>query len=246
MTWNALILAPHPDDESITGLLPLRLKEESGFRIWVVPVTLGSRPDRRAARVQELRAACRVLGFQLRVPMAIPDGVASMKQLLDIVDAMAPEVVFLPHAKDGHPTHRACHRMGVAAMDVARRNKAFHVVETEYWHPLERPNLMVAAKKSHLAKLRRALACHVGEVARNDYAARLPAWMSDNVRRGAELVGGAGAPAPKIAYATLYRARIRAGEKWRAPFPGGRTLTSARDLRNWVATWNAPPAGRRR
>ena len=232
----ALILAPHPDDESIIGLLPLRLREECGFQIWVVPVTLGRREDRRAARVKELRAACRALGFHLRIPMAIAAGVASMKELIAVLDDLRPSVVFLPHAKDGHATHRASHWMGVSAMDVARQ-KSFHVVETEYWHPLERPNLMVAASPAQLKLLRRALACHQGEVARNDYAARLPAWMSDNVRRGAELVGGKGAVAPKLAYATLYRARTRAGEKWRAAFRGGRIVESSADLRALAAAW---------
>ena len=231
MTATALILAPHPDDESITGLLPLRLKEECGFRVWVVPATLGSRVERRAARVRELRAACRTLGFGVRL-LAAEDPAAELPAVLA---AIRPAVVFLPHAKDGHPTHRATHRLGVAAMDAA--GGGFHVVETEYWHPLERPNLMVAAKKSHVATMRRALACHVGEVARNDYAARLPAWMSDNVRRGAELVGGAGAAAPNMAYATLYRARIRAGGTWRAPYRGGRIVASPEELRALAATW---------
>lgn len=231
MTATALILAPHPDDESITGLLPLRLKRECGFRIVVVPATLGSRAERRAARARELRAACRTLGFEIRF-LAAEDPAAELPAVLA---ALRPAAVFLPHARDGHPTHRATHRIGVAAMDAA--GGGFHVVETEYWHPLERPNLMVAARKDHVAKLRQALACHVGEVARNDYAARLPAWMSDNVRRGAELVGGAGAVAPKIAYATLYRARIRAGGKWRAPFRGGRIVASTEDLRALAAAW---------
>ncbi len=231
MTATALILAPHPDDESITGLLPLRLKAECGFRVWVVPATLGSRVDRRAARARELRAACRTLGFDVRF-LATEEPAAELPAVLA---AIRPAVVFLPHAKDGHPTHRATHRIGVAAMDAA--GGGFHVVETEYWHPLERPNLMVAAQQSHVAKLRKALACHVGEVARNDYAARLPAWMSDNVRRGAELVGGAGAVAPKMAYATLYRARIRAGGKWRAAVRGERIVESTADVRALAAAW---------
>ena len=50
MKKRVLVLAPHPDDESITGLLPLRLREECAFEIWVLPVTLGSRPERRAER----------------------------------------------------------------------------------------------------------------------------------------------------------------------------------------------------
>lgn len=235
MTPVALILAPHPDDECITGLLPLRLQAEAGFRVWVVPATLGSRVDRRAARVRELRAACRVLGFGVRF-LAAEDPAAELPAVLA---ALRPVAVFLPHAKDGHPTHRATHRLGVAAMDAA--DGISRVVETEYWHPLERPNLMVAAGKSHVATLRRALACHVGEVARNDYAARLPAWMSDNVRRGAELVGGSGAAAPNMAYATLYRARIRAAGKWRAAFRDKRIVDTAADMRDWVAEWIAVP-----
>ena len=232
MTRTALILAPHPDDECITGLLPLRLKEECGFRIWVVPVTLGSREDRREIRKRELRKACRALEFR---PVFLGSGDLP-GELTKALAAIRPAVVFLPHAKDGHPTHRMTHRRGVAALDAA--GGVFHVVETEYWHPLERPNLMVSAKQSHVAQLRRALACHAGEMARNDYAARLPAWMSDNVRRGAELVGGKGAVAPNMAYATLYRARIRAGDKWRAPFRGGRTIESARSLEQLAALWD--------
>lgn len=231
MDKTALLLAPHPDDESIVGLLALRLREECGFRIRVVPATLGSRADRRTRRKRELRAACRVLGFR-------PEFLAPanfQKDLVRLLRCERPALVILPHARDGHPRHRETHRLGVAAMDAA--GGVFRVVETEYWHPLAKPNLMVAASRAHLAVLRRALACHQGELARNDYAARLPAWMSDNVRRGAELVGGTGAAAPRIAQATLYRARLRAGGKWSAPFRGGRIVESTDDLAALAAAW---------
>lgn len=232
MRPNLLILAPHPDDESIIGLLPLRLQEECGCRVWVVPATLGSRVERQAQRRKELQAACQVLGFRL-CWLAGGDPVAALRVLLSRI---RPVVVFMPHAGDGHRTHRATHQLGVAAMDAMGRAD-FHVVETEYWHPLRKPNLMVAASRPQLGKLRRALACHQGEVARNDYAARLPAWMSDNVRRGAELVAGAGAAAPDIAHATLYRARNRVGGKWRPAFRGGRLIKSAADLGGLAACW---------
>ncbi|HAL91690.1 MAG TPA: PIG-L family deacetylase [Verrucomicrobia bacterium] len=228
---SVLILAPHPDDESIIGLLPLRLREECGFSVWVVPATLGSHPDRHKARKLELRKACQTLGFRLRL---LKTGDPS-SELRVCFEAIRPAMVLLPHAKDGHPTHRRTHQLGVAAMDASRR--AFHVVETEYWHPLERPNLMVAASGAQLKTLRRALACHKGEIERNDYAARLPAWMSDNVRRGAELVGGRGAAAPAIAHATLYRARQRAGGKWRTEFRSGRIIESTADLAALAGLW---------
>lgn len=241
MKRTILVLAPHPDDESITGLLPLRLRQECGCEVWVVPATLGSRPDRRAARARELRAACRTLGFRVRFPTAVASGAASQAQIARMVAALNPAVVFLPHARDGHPTHRVVHRLGVGALDGARP-RAFHVVETEYWHPLDRPNLLVAGTPAQVRLLRRALACHKGEILRNDYAARLPAWMSDNVRRGAELVGGPGAAAPRLARATLYRARRRAGGKWRAPFRGGRIIAARGDLQALAERWFGPDA----
>ena len=229
MKKRVLILAPHPDDESIIGLLPLRLKEECGLEVWVAPVTLGSQKARRVARAKELREACTRLGFRLRFPCGRSVGMAQVKDVVALLESIQPTIVFLPHAKDGHPTHRATHRLGVAAMDAAQQNR-FQVIETEYWHPLERPNLMVAAEEEQLGTLCRALACHKGEIARNDYAARLPAWMIDNVRRGAELMGGAGSEAPDMVYATLYRARKRTGGKWQQAFRGKRWLESSDDL----------------
>jgi hypothetical protein len=62
---KVLIFAPHPDDEIITGALPLRLMREQGFAVIDVAVTLGSRVDRRAQRSMELQAACAYIGFGL-------------------------------------------------------------------------------------------------------------------------------------------------------------------------------------
>ncbi len=216
-----LVLAPHPDDESIIGLLPLRLKEECRARVWVAPATLGSHVPR--------------LGFEA----VFPEKKLTAAGLARLLRELEPGVLFLPHARDGHATHRAAHLLGVAAMD--RVGKKMAVVETEYWH---RPNLMVSANRRHLATLQRALRCHAGEVARNDYAARLPAWMSDNVRRGAELVGGAGGAAPDMAYATLYRARLRRAGKWQPLFRGGRIIRTGADLKAFAELLGQPPSRR--
>jgi LmbE family N-acetylglucosaminyl deacetylase len=233
-----LVLAPHPDDESIIGLLPLRLKEECRARVWVAPATLGSHVPRQGARRKELQAAVRVLGFEA----VSPEKKLTAAGLARLLRGLGPDVLCLPHARDGHATHRAAHLLGVAAMD--RVGKKMAVVETEYWHPLQRPNLMVSANRRHLATLQRALRCHAGEVARNDYAARLPAWMSDNVRRGAELVGGAGGAAPDMAYATLYRARLRRAGKWQPLFRGGRIIRTGADLKAFAELLGQPPSRR--
>jgi len=81
------------------------------------------------------------------------------------------------------------------------------VCETEFWAPLPNPNLMIESSVADLADLVSATSFHIGEVRRNPYHLRLPAWMQDNVRRGGELVGGQGAAPPMFMFATLYRLR---------------------------------------
>ena len=236
-TPAALIFAPHPDDEVIVGALPLRLQRELGFRITNVAVTLGSNLARRPGRLHELEAACRALGFALVLPA--PDGLSGINpraQKADpanwagavaavaaLLDAHRPAVIFLPHEHDWNVTHTGTHRLVLEAM---RRLPALRclTVETEFWGAMAAPNLMVESSAEDVAALVSALALHRGEVARNPYHLRLPAWMIDNVRRGAELVGGQGGTAPDLTFATLYRLRRWDAGAWHEVPPAGRVL----------------------
>jgi hypothetical protein len=103
-------------------------------------------------------------------------------------------------------------------------------VETEFWGAMDAPNLMVESSAADVADLVAALSLHVGEVARNAYHLRLPAWMIDNVRRGGELVGGQGGTAPPFAFATLYRLRHWENGRFHNIFEGGQVLSSQDDL----------------
>ena len=67
------------------------------------------------------------------------------------------------------------------------------------------PNLLVESSAEDVADLVAAVSCYAGEVQRNPFHLRLPPWMQDNVRRGGEVVGGQGGPAPAFDFATLYR-----------------------------------------
>jgi hypothetical protein len=78
-----------------------------------------------------------------------------------------------------------------------------------------------------------ALSFHVDEVRRNPYHLRLPAWLQDNVRRGAELVGGQGGVAPDFAFATLYRLRQWKNGSVVDVLKSGKTLTAKDDLRTF-------------
>jgi LmbE family N-acetylglucosaminyl deacetylase len=228
---KALIFSPHPDDECIVGGLALRLLREAKWNVINVAVTLGGKKERRTARLRELRAACDFLGFGLAVadwedinPVAHRKNCApwraTVKTLAEILAEQQPRAIFLPHEGDGHGTHIGTHFLVLDALKTLPAGFKCHVVETEFWGQMTNPNLLVESGIEDVGDLVAALACHVGEVRRNPYHARLPAWMMDNVRRGAEWVGGpsprrsgfvhAGGPggaAPDFTFATLYRLR---------------------------------------
>src|SRR2546425_13281328 len=62
---KALFFAPHPDDECIVGGLAVRLMREARVNVINVAVTHGSKKERQAERLQELKNACHYIGFGL-------------------------------------------------------------------------------------------------------------------------------------------------------------------------------------
>ena len=89
---------------------------------------------------------------------------------------------------------------------------------------------MVEISPRDVADMIAALSFHVGEVKRNPYHVRLPAWMQDNVRRGSEVVGGQGGTPPSFEFATLYRLCRWDGQTLQPAFRGGRVVGAADDL----------------
>jgi N-acetylglucosamine malate deacetylase 1 len=206
---KVLLFSPHPDDECITGLLPLRLMREAHMQIINVPVTFGSNPERQAARAEELKNACNYLGFQClekrRVQAQPAFQPLEKSDAVEILKTTRPRVVFMPHAEDWNSRHISTHHLVMDALAEMPDDFSCTIVETEYWGAMDNPNLMVEADAQSAADLVAALSLHTGEVARNPYHLSLPAWMQDNVRRGGELVGGQGGAVPDFTFATLYR-----------------------------------------
>ncbi len=238
---TALIFAPHPDDEVIIGGLPLRLLRELKINVVNVAVTLGSRADRQAERWQELKNCCDYIGFGLVAAgergleginpvMREKDPQrwsSSVKAIADLLAEHRPSIIFFPHDDDWNKTHIGVHNLVLEALSSS--GLACQVVETEFWGAMDAPNLMVESSAADVADLVAALSLHVGEVARNAYHLRLPAWMIDNVRRGAELVGGQGGTAPRFAFSTLYRLRRWEDGRLHEILEGGQVLSSQDD-----------------
>jgi LmbE family N-acetylglucosaminyl deacetylase len=214
---KALIFSPHPDDECITGALALRLLREAKWDVINVAVTLGSEKKRRVPRLRELKNACHHLGFALigaglenvnletrqKNPAAWQTAVSAVARILT---EYRPRAIFIPHEADGHPTHIGVHFLVLDALIDLPPDFECFVVETEFWRQMTQPNLLVESGVADVADLVAALACHAGEVRRNPYHARLPAWLLDNVRR-AEIVKGQGGASPDFTFGTIYRLR---------------------------------------
>lgn len=216
-----VIVAPHPDDECIGGGLPLRLLQESGWRVVAIAVTHGSNPARQRARADEFIAACASIGFE---PMLLAErGLSRVSAhtretdpshwsncvhlLAEKLTALKPSLVLTPHALDAQNTHIGTHHLTLDALAVVSANSPNFTTTlafTEYWSTMSHANLLVELTTAHVGDMVSALACHVGEVSRNPFHLTLPGWLIDNVRRGGEIVGTSGGNAPDYTFAAIY------------------------------------------
>jgi hypothetical protein len=200
---KVLLFSPHPDDECITGLLPLRLMREAGIQIINVPVTFGSNIERQPGRATELKNACGFLGWEVYGRNGYQN--LAKAEGIEILKAVQPAAIVMPHSKDWNSRHIATHFLVMDMLAGMPSDFSCAVIETEFWGAMDDPNLMIEGDAQTVADLMAATSFHIEEVRRNPYHLSLPAWMQDNVRRGGELVGGQGGAAPDFTFATLYR-----------------------------------------
>ena len=226
---KVLLFSPHPDDECIVGLLPLRLMREAGHQIINVPVTFGSNVERQAERSAELDNACSYLGWDIFRDM----GNLESMETADVVRALStfqPDVIFMPHSKDWNSRHISTHFLVVDALRQMGPDFSCLVVETQFWGAMNDPNLMVEGDARYVADLVAATSLHTGEVERNPYHLLLPAWMQDSAGRGGELVGGQGSAVPEFRFATLYRLRRWLSGEFIRVLKGGTILSLRADI----------------
>jgi LmbE family N-acetylglucosaminyl deacetylase len=164
---RALFFAPHPDDESIVGAMALRILREAKMNLINVAVTQGSKKERQAERVAELRNACNYLGYGLQT--TAPNGLEKVtaktrqsepqlwadmvKVVADILAKHSPRVILFPHERDWNGTHIGVHYLVVDALRQMPLSFACHAIETEFWGAMDDPNLMVEVSAEDLADL---------------------------------------------------------------------------------------------
>lgn len=144
---RALVLAAHPDDESMGAAGTLALLTRAGTDVHVAFATDGdgtrgsARPagETAARRRAEARQACTVLGVPTPPTfLGLPDGglptavPALAGHVTALVERHRPEAVLLPWFLDGHRDHQAM----TAALALADVPDALEVWAFEIWTPV--------------------------------------------------------------------------------------------------------------
>lgn len=207
--FTVLILSPHPDDESIIGSLPLRLMHENNAHVINLAVTLGSKKERQKARLKELQQACTHLEMDLDI--LSEDWNVKARELKALIQKYQPQLILAPHQKDHHPTHIKTGKLLEKVLKSLKGNTL--VAWSEFWGAMEKPNCLLEVPQEIIKLQMEALAMHAGEVSRNPYHLRLPAWMMDNVRRGGEVINQVGGEVPQFPFGVIYQLqKVKAGK----------------------------------
>lgn len=177
---NILVIAPHPDDETIGCGGSLCLHAQRGDRAHVVWLTSGElglkklkAAQARAQREAEARAAARVLRiaeltFLRCQDWAVSDDLEAVNQaLVPILQKDRPDTIYLPHPRDEHPDHKPI----LSLMRSALRSSGIPHPELrgyEVWSPLARADYVEDITAVMPRKLK-ALRAHGSQLGEFDY-----------------------------------------------------------------------------
>jgi len=180
---NALVLAPHPDDEifGCAGAICAHLAQ--GERVDVLIATdgaWGAGPDvalRKtifADRMAESGKAAMVLGYGKPSAWGIPDrDLWGQRTLIErigtLIATLAPAVVYAPSVWEAHPDHRALALYGLEAVRRAKTPLTLAMYEVGM---AMRPNLLLDIT-AHLARKTQAMACFPSQLQAQDYVGQI-------------------------------------------------------------------------
>jgi LmbE family N-acetylglucosaminyl deacetylase len=128
---STLVMAPHPDDETLGAGATIMRKVDAGTPVQVVVISDGATwppwkeaADNIATRYSELRASCRMLGLpddavtHLDFPETKLDTVedALVDAVSDVVKSHGPDEVYVTSEADPHADHAALARATLRAL----------------------------------------------------------------------------------------------------------------------------------
>ncbi len=152
---KALVLSPHPDDESIGCGGTIRLIIEKGGKVDILQMTKGenaplddtiqSKEQMANTREAEAKNACQILGVQNRFVLSGTDGQLENSEhiVADITEHLSQndyDLILCPWPHDQHKDHQVCFKHFTDAIKASHNNTSIWLYEV--WTPLH-PNTAV-------------------------------------------------------------------------------------------------------
>ncbi len=191
---DALILAPHPDDESLGcgGSITKHIK--SGSRVKVIFLTDGDKGDFESKfaedyvkiRRQSAQKAMEVIGVNDYEFWSYGDRNLHLTEeelvdrLFHIVEAFSPSLIYAPSPFEVHPDHRATSKMTMRIFEKTRITVLFYEVLMALF-----PNILVDITLE-MERKKMAIESYYTEISYNDYVSKIEGL---NVFRTATLPG---------------------------------------------------------
>jgi LmbE family N-acetylglucosaminyl deacetylase len=146
---DALVLAPHQDDETLGCGATIIRKVAAGAHVRIVFASDGSTSHERwmehdrlaALRRREALDACRTLGVAARDVyfLDLPDGHVAehldrgVAQLVELFARHPVSQLFLPHGDEPQVDHRATQQLGIEAVDRVGRTTSVYEFPVWFW-----------------------------------------------------------------------------------------------------------------
>ena len=178
---NVVVIAPHPDDESIGCGGALCRHADAGDRVTVAFLTSGELGLKQLAREAawqireaEAKAAGKILGIAEMHFLRQPDWMlgevvhSAATAVAEVLTGTRPQLIYVPHSREWHPDHKAA----VEILKQSLRMCDLSVPEIrgyEVWTPLSEYSVVVDLTAVMPRKLE-AIRCHVSQLSDFDYA----------------------------------------------------------------------------
>ncbi len=150
LSWGkTLIVAPHPDDESLGGGGAIALLRKFGLEVFVLVLSDGtlSHPNSqkfpaeklRDLREREMQAALEILGVSIEKTTffrykdrSVPnedsaDWQSAIEKCRDYLEKNQPQTILVPWRRDPHPDHRAAYEL------IKNSSGAARIIEYPIW-----------------------------------------------------------------------------------------------------------------